>query len=280
MLKIIYTTGLTGFIGRYFLKKLFNDYDLVVNFGREKHITIYQSFDDPISKKFTPEVLEEYPSETLFHFATYYNPNPVNISDARLLEESNFNFPRSLCKVLKKNGLKRIISTSSYLQLLDSKYKNLYSETKSKFIDWAKSEFEVTEIFLFDTFGSNDKRGKVLDIFIKNTISNNDIYIPSKRVEINLTHVEEVADSLINALGLKVGQYMIMSNNHLTLKELAERVVSIEKTSTKINSTLDGNNLIRKINSFPENIYLNSLKQDFTEQIKTRYDEIKQANSI
>ena len=280
MLKIIYTTGLTGFIGRYFLKKLFNDYDLVVNFGREKHITIYQSFDDPISKKFTPEVLEEYPSDTLFHFATYYNPNPVNISEARLLEESNFNFPRSLCKVLKKNGLKRIIATSSYLQLLDSKYKNLYSETKSNFIDWAKSEFEVTEIFLFDTFGNNDKRGKVLDIFIKNTISNNDIYVPSKSVEINLTHVEEVADSLINALGLKAGQYMIMSNNHLTIKELAERVVSIEKTSTKINSTLDGNNLIRKINSFPENIYLNSLKQDFTEQIKTRYDEIKQANSI
>jgi len=280
LLKIIYTTGLTGFIGRYFLKKLFNDYDLVVNFGREKHITIYQSFDDPISKKFTPEVLEKYPSDTLFHFATYYNPNPVNISEARLLEESNFNFPRSLCKVLKKNGLKRIIATSSYLQLLDSKYKNLYSETKSNFIDWAKSEFEVTEIFLFDTFGNNDKRGKVLDIFIKNTISNNDIYIPSKRVEINLTHVEEVADSLINALGLKVGQYMIMSNNHLTIKELAERVVSIEKTSTKINSTLDGNNLIRKINSFPENIYLNSLKQDFTKQIKTRYDEIKQANSI
>jgi len=221
-----------------------------------------------------------YPSDTLFHFATYYNPNPANISEEKLLEESNFHFPRSLCKVLKKNGLKRIISTSSYLQLLDSKYKNLYSETKSKFIDWAKSEFEITEIFLFDTFGNNDKRGKVLDVFIKNAISNNDIYIPSNRVEINLTHGDEIADSIISSIFLKPKRYMIRSNNHLTIKELAESIVSIEKTSTKIKPTLEGNNLIQKINSFPENIYVNTLTKNFNEQIKQRYDEIKQTSSI
>ena len=280
MLKIIYTTGLTGFIGHYFLKKIINDYDLVVNFDREKHINVYQSLGNPISKKFTPEVLEEYPSDTLFHFATYYNPNPENTSEEKLLEESNFHFPHSLCKVLKKNGLKRIISTSSYLQLLDSKYKNLYSETKSKFIDWAKSEFEITEIFLFDTFGNNDKRGKVLDVFIKNAISNNDIYIPSKLVEINLTHVDEVVDSIISSIFLKPRSYMIMSNNHLTIKELAESIVSIEKTSTKIKPSLEGNNLIQNIKSFPENIYVNTLTISFNEQIKQRYDEIKQTNSI
>ena len=71
-----------------------------------------------------------------------------------------------------------------------------------------------------------------------------------------------------------------MSNNNLTIKELAERVVSFERTSTKIESTLKGNNLIKKINSFPENIYLNSLNQDFNEQIKTRYYEIKKTYII
>ncbi len=280
MLKIIYTTGLTGFIGQYFLKKIFNDYDVIVNFGREKNITIYQHSVEPIFKDFSLLELQKYPTDTLVHLATYYNSNPINIAEEVQLEESNFNFPYSLCNILKNYGLTRIISASSYLQLSDIKHKSLYSKTKCKFINWAKSEFELTEIFLFDTFGKNDQRSKVLDTFIKNSISNHDIQIPLTRVDINLTHVEEVVDSLINALGLKAGQYMIMSNNHLTIKELAERVVSIEKTCTKIKATLDGNNLIRKINSFPENIYLNSLKQDFTEQIKTRYDEIKQANSI
>jgi nucleoside-diphosphate-sugar epimerase len=280
LLKIIYTTGLTGFIGQYFFKKIFNDYDVVINFGREKKITIHRHSFEPIFKEFNLLDLQEYPADTLVHLATYYNPNPINISEKVQLEESNYNFPYSLCNILKKYGLKRIIAASSYLQLSDIKHKSHYSKTKCKFINWAKSEFELTEVFLFDTFGNNDQRSKVLDTFIKNSILNYDIQIPLKRVDINLTHVEEVADSLINALGLKAGQYMIMSDNQLTIKELAQRVVSIEKTSTKINATLDGNNLIRRINSFPENIYLNSLKQDFTEQIKTRYDEIRQANSF
>ena len=280
MLKIIYTTGLTGFIGQYFFKKIFNDYDVVINFGREKNITIHRHSFEPIFKEFNLSELKEYPADTLVHLATYYNPNPINFAEEIQLEESNFNFPYSLCNILKNYGLKRIIASSSYLQLSDIQHKSLYSKTKCKFIIWAKSEFELTEVFLFDTFGNNDQRSKVLDTFIKNSILNYDIQIPLSRVDINLTHVEEVADSLINALGLKAGQYMIMSNNHLTIKELAQRVISIEKTSTKIKATLDGNNLIKKINSFPENIYLNSLKQDFTEQIKTRYDEIRQANSF
>ena len=280
MLKIIYTTGLTGFIGKHFLKKLLNEYDLVINFGREKNITIYKPFSKPVKKDFSLELLEKYSADSLFHLATYYNPNPTNTYEEELLKESNLNFPISLCKILKKYRLKHIIASSSYLQLLDSKYKNLYSETKSKFIDWAKSEFDVTEIFLFDTFGKNDRRAKVLDVFIKNSISNHDIYIPSTRVDINLTHVDEIVDSFIYSLNLKPDRYMIMSNNHLTIKELAESIVSIEKTSTKIRPTLEGKNLIQNINSFPENIYANTLKKDFNEQIKKRYDEIKQTYSI
>ena len=46
MSKVIYATGVTGFIGQYFLKKIFKDYDTVLNFGRNKNITIYQSKKD------------------------------------------------------------------------------------------------------------------------------------------------------------------------------------------------------------------------------------------
>ena len=276
MLKIIYTTGLTGFVGQYFLKKIFNDYDVVINFGREKQITIHRHSLEPIFKELNLLDLQEYPADTLVHLATYYNPNPINIAEEVQLEESNFNFPYSLCNILKNYGLKRIISASSYLQLSDIQHKSLYSKTKCKFINWAKSEFELTEVFLFDTFGNHDPRSKVLDTFIINSILSHDIQIPLKRVDINLTHVEEVVDSLIYALGLKAGQYMIMSDNQLTIKELAQRVVSIEKTSSKIKPTLEANNLIQNIKSFPENIYVNTLKKNFNEQIKQRYDEIKQ----
>jgi len=278
--KIIYTTGLTGFIGQNVLKKIIYDYDAVVNFGREKKITIYQQSVDPVYKDFSVEELQKYPSDILLHLATYYNPSPINLAEEELLEKSNFYFPKSLSKILKNLGLKRIISSSSYLQLPDLKQKSLYSKTKNKFISWAKSEFEVTEVFLFDTFGKNDQRSKVLDVFIKNSIANRDIQIPSISVDINLTHVEEIADSLISSIGLTPNQYMIMSNNHLTIRQLAESIISIEKTSTKIKATMKGDNLLNKINSFPENIYINSLKNNFYEQIKRQYNDIKQTYSI
>ncbi len=280
MSKIIYTTGLTGFIGQCVLKKIVNEYDVTINFGRDKKLTVYQSSHVPIYKDFNLNELEAYPSESLLHIAGHYNPKPNGLLEESLLEESNYNFPLSLCSLLKKIGLKKIISTSSYLQLLDLEYQNLYSETKSKFISWAKSEFEVTEIFLFDTFGTNDRRKKVLDVFIRSAILNQDINIPSSRIDINLTHVEEIARSLINSSKLLPGEYMIMSNNQTTLKALAMEIISLNKTTAKIKTKLEGNNFFKNINSFPQNIYLKTLELDFHEQLQERYNEIKQTNCL
>ena len=280
MPNIIYTTGITGFIGQHLLKKLINEYDITVNFGRNKKISIYQSSLKPIYKNFNLNELEAYQADSIFHLATYYNPNPKDLSEEYLLEESNFNFPFTLCNDLKKLGLKKIISTSSYMQLLDSGHQNLYSETKNKFISWAKSEFEVTEIFLFDTFGPNDQRNKALDVFIKNAISNQDINIASSKIDINLTHVEEVVNTLIKCPELSANQYMIMSNNQTTIEELAKSVIALNKTSTKIKANLEAKNFFENINSLPNNIYKKTLELDFQDQLKERNNEIREANTF
>ena len=276
MPQIIYTTGLSGFIGQSVFKKVISEYDITVNFGRDKKISIYQSSLNPIYKDFNLDELEVFQSDTLINLAGYYNPKPKSLFEESLLKESNFSFPFSLCSLLKKNGLKKILSTSSYMQLLDLKNQNAYSETKSKFINWAKSEFEVTEIFLFDTFGPNDKRNKVMDVFIRKAILNQDINIPSCKVDINLTHVDEVASAIVSATKLSKGQYMIMSKNNTTIEDLAKNIISLNKTSTKIKTKFEGNNFFESINSFPKNIYCKTLEIDFHEQIQERYDEIKQ----
>ena len=280
MPNIIYTTGITGFIGQHLLKKLINEYDITVNFGRNKKISIYQSSLNPIYKNFNLNELETYQSDSIFHLATYYNPNPKYLSEEDQLEESNFNFPFTLCNDLKKLALKKIISISSYMQLLDSRHQNLYSETKNKLISWARSEFEVTEIFLFDTFGPNDQRNKVLDVFIRNVISNQDINIPSTKIDINLTHVEEIVNTLIKCPELSAGQYMIMSNNQTTIEELAKSIIALNKTSAKIKTNLDAKNFFENINSFPSNIYQKTLELDFQEQLMERNNEIREANSF
>ena len=67
-----------------------------------------------------------------------------------------------------------------------------------------------------------------------------------------------------------------MSNNQTTIKELAIAVISLNITSTKIKTKLEGNNFFENINSFPKNIYLKTLELDFHDQIQERYNEIKQ----
>ncbi len=278
MSKVIYTTGLSGFIGQSVVKKIISEYDVTVNFGRDKKISIYKSSLNPIYKDFNLDELKTFQSDSLIHLAGYYNSKPTSLFEESLLKESNFNFPFSLCGLLKKNGLKRIFSTSSYMQLLDLKNQNVYSETKSKFINWAKSEFEVTEIFLFDTFGPHDKRNKVMDVFIRKAILNQDINIPSCKVDINLTHVDEVASAIVNSTKLSKGQYMIMSKNNTTIEDLARSIISLNKTSTKIKTKFEGENFFESINSFPKNIYFKTLEIDFHEQIQERYNEIKQTH--
>ena len=280
MSKVIYATGVTGFIGQYFLKKIFKDYDTVLNFGRNKNITIYQSKKDPINTDFDIKLLDDYQSEKLVHLATYYNPKPKNSQEELQLKQSNFDFPVSLCTSLKKSGLKHIVATSSYMQLLGKNYTNLYTKTKSDFISWARPKFDLTEIFLFDTFGQNDKRNKVLDTFIKNAILNKDICVPSNNININLTHAFEVSDSIVNSLSLKPIEYMIKSDNQISIKKLAETVITQAKSSSKILPTFKSENLIDKIDHFPENIYINSLKSDFQEQIQERYNEIRKTHSF
>ena len=118
MPNIIYTTGITGFIGQHLLKKLINEYDITVNFGRNKKISIYQSSLNPIYKDFNLNELEVYQADSIFHLATYYNSMPKDLSEEDLLEESNFNFPSTLCNDLKKLGLIKIISDASTDEVL------------------------------------------------------------------------------------------------------------------------------------------------------------------
>ena len=96
----------------------------------------------------------------------------------------------------------------------------------------------------------------------------------------NLTHAFEVSGSIVNSLSLKPIEYMIKSDNQISIKKLAETVITQAKSSSKILPTFKSENLIDKIDHFPENIYINSLKLDFQEQIQERYNEIRKTYSF
>ena len=225
-------------------------------------------------------MLEDYSSEILIHLATLYNPSPKNEFEENEILQSNLNFPIQVCKTLEEINLKKIITTSSYIQLIPEDEQNLYAKSKSDFIKWAEQTFEITEIFLFDSFGSDDNREKVIDIFIKKSLLNEEINIPEKKIQMNLTHIDEISECLMASLDLQKGKYMILSNNQITIEDLAEKIVKILGSKSLINKDFKAVDYFKKITKFPKNIYIASSSQDFESMLLSRSNEIRKAHSL
>ena len=115
----------------------------------------------------------------------HYDPTPKNKLDEKKIIDANVNFP---IKILKntENQIK-VLNTSSYIQLLDEKYQIHYSRTKNIFLNHLiNSQIDYLNLYMFDTFGSNDDRNKVVDRFIIDILRDKDLNIPNNPVFINL----------------------------------------------------------------------------------------------
>ena len=271
MSKIIHTTGITGFIGRSLLPALLKKYEKVINHNRLTNKHAYTIYSNEGSKDIDSHDL--YGSKVLLHLATHYDPKPKNNHDkgAKEIVDANYLFPKNIAYLYDK-----VISISSYSQLLDKEYQNLYSNTKTQFNEWCKSKVrELVKVYLFDSFGSGDTRNKVVDSFIKSSIASKNIQIPETEIKLNLTEVSEIVEGIINAIDLPQGDYSIKSKNDISLENLAKKILEIEPTNTQIIKKGSSTNLLDKIENLPSNIYKRVLNSNLDEQLKKRFYEIK-----
>ncbi len=280
MSDVIYTTGISGFIGRNLLQTLLKKYNFVLNFERNNKISIHSKNTEKILKDYDLKILKDYSSEILIHLATLYNPNPKDEFEENEILESNLNFPIQVCETLKEINLKKLITTSSYMQLIPEDEQNLYAKSKKDFVKWAKQSLDITEIFLFDSFGPDDNREKVIDIFIKKSLLNEEINIPERKIQINLTHISEISKCIIASLNLQKGKYMILSDNQTTIKDLAEKIVRLLGSKSEIVKGFDAINYFQKISKFPENIYKPSSTEDFESMLLSKSNEIRKTHSF
>ena len=88
MPETIFTTGLSGFIGKNLLPKLLNEYDQIINFERNNKLSIYEKSHKK-SVSLSKKLINEFDAKKLIHLATLYRPNAkvekpkLNISIAK-----------------------------------------------------------------------------------------------------------------------------------------------------------------------------------------------------
>jgi len=107
-MKIVYVTGITGFIGSNLLEHLLQKFTKVINFTRYKTIQIYekkQMEEIDISNNF----IAENPSNILINLATLYQPNINSAEELKSLIQANILFPAGVLEVLNAQQNLRIL---------------------------------------------------------------------------------------------------------------------------------------------------------------------------
>ena len=277
MPEIIHTTGITGFLGKTILPYLLKNFNAVINHGRQdgnKPITLFTTTEEIIHEtKVEKNDIKKYESNLLLHMATNYNPFPKNSSEVKAVIEANVTFPIKVASSFKK-----VISLSSYQQLLSEKDQNIYSRTKNEFNEWCFNHIDqYSQVYLFDSFGSNDSRGKVVDVFLNNSLSGKDLKIPENEVVINLSHSSEVVESILGSLKLKFGNYCIKSKNNISLEKLAKLSINLTNSDSRIIKSGNIENHIEKIKNLPKNIYQKNNSLSLEDQLKNRLNEIQES---
>ena len=277
MPKSIYTSGLTGFIGRNLRPYLLKKYDQIVNFERDNKATIYGQSSNK-SVVISDELIKQFNAKHLIHLATLYRPNSKSTNELTEVIQSNIKFILDIIEDYLPKEEIEVINVSSYMQLLDIKYQNSYSLSKEIVNMFLKDNgYLHKNIYLFDSFGTGDTRNKVTDVFIKKIISGSKIQIPSSDIFINLSHVDDICHSIMQSIEMPNGNYSIMSENTIQLTELLNIIIGNIGKSVEIERLGDAINYLDKVENTPKNIYIQANLGTLKERLNDRINEIKQA---
>ena len=255
----ILVTGATGFIGQNLVKNLLDK-------KYEIHCIVRQSSN--ISKLDTRIKIFNYDNnidslidffknqkfDGIIHLASLFLVSHTK-NDISNLIFSNIKFGTELLEACKVSNVKWFINTGTFWQNYHSgEYEpvNLYSATNEAFEVMAKYYIETsnlifTTIKLNDTFGLNDTRNKVFNLWSNIAKSGEVLEMSAGEQIIDISYIEDVIfayDILISYLisdkkeEFKNQEFVVTNNERVSLKELSK--IFEEATNTKLNIVWDG----------------------------------------
>lgn len=240
-MKILITGG-TGFIGSHLVKALKEEHELFLltrrlvssNIVPDSHIIVFKDNIRELHK-----FIELNEIESIIHLATLYiaEHQPEDIKDLIL---SNIYLGTALLEASVHTKVNWFLNIGTIWQNYNSaplsdEYNpvNLYAATKQAFMTVAKYYEETTGIRfitlkLCDTYGSGDKRRKIMDLFKECAETGNPLKMSEGLQLIDIIHVDYVIEGiniLINKLSTNSkdlkDEYVVSSGRHITLRQLA-----------------------------------------------------------
>lgn len=248
----IFITGGTGYIGSKLSKRLIGEGHNVAILKREAsdlnnlsefkdQITFYNYEGDFSSMN---AAVEDFKPDLGIHLASLYVYSH-SAEDIDALIDSNLRLGLHLTEALVKNGCKKLVNTgTSFEHFKNDDYNpvNLYAATKNAFSALLKyytksAQLSALTIKLFDTYGPDDNRGKLVSYLIGALSSGEEVQLSGGDQIVDYAHVDDVVNAYLKAIellmNLDTGYYSEfggVTGERVTLKQL---VALIEEVSGK-----------------------------------------------
>lgn len=257
----ILITGATGFIGCHLVKQLLKVNhtlfctllkDEINPFGEESVKSIVfpdHNMDENI------DFLKGNNIEGIIHLASFVQSGEHKSSDVEALIDTNIKFSTTLLELATQAQVKWFINTGTYWQHYnDAEYApvNLYAATKQAFMDiakyyWESNRIRFNTITLFDTYGPNDTRPKIFNLWERIAKTGEMLEMSPGEQLIDISYIDDIVNAFIllaihlhnNKPEIANGAiYYVKADKRYTLKELA--VIFEEVTGYKLNINWGG----------------------------------------
>lgn len=243
--RIALITGGTGYVGSCLTKRLVAEHwevHLIVR--AESDLAALASIADQMilhihdgSTDGMIHILKAAKPNVVFHLASLFLPQHTP-KDVIPLIQSNIAFATQLVEAMAQNNVQNLINTGTSWQHYENKNYSpvcLYAATKQAFEAVLQYYVEAQSIKaitleLFDTFGPNDPRPKLLHLLRKILQSGETLAMSPGEQMLDIVYIDDVIDAyllsaerLINAEGVMHERYAVSSGKPMSLKEVVAR---------------------------------------------------------